>query len=119
MRNLNVLPALGLLVIAGAVGAADVGGFGITGNVGLGYQLSNINANDPSKATEYRDLSSGVLGTFDIKGRGTEYYLNAFGENLGRDDQYIDFNGGKSRRFQSTAFTITICGITSHPAPAH
>ena len=50
MRNLNVLPALGLLVIAGAVGAADVGGFGITGNVGLGYQYSNINANDPSKA---------------------------------------------------------------------
>ena len=100
MRNLNVLPALGLLVIAGAVGAADVGGFGITGNVGLGYQYSNINANDPSKATEYRDLSSGVLGTFDIKGRGTDYYLNAFGENLGRDDQYIDFNGGKYGDFK-------------------
>ena len=70
------------------------------GQCGPWIPVPNINANDPSKATEYRDLSSGVLGTFDIKGRGTDYYLNAFGENLGRDDQYIDFNGGKYGDFK-------------------
>ena len=60
MRKLNALPALGLLATVVAAHAADIGGFAVTGNVGLGYQYSNINANDPSKATEYRDLSSGV-----------------------------------------------------------
>ncbi len=65
-------------------------------SVSVGIQHVEDNARDPSKLNEYRDLdgTSGLVG-FEARGRGDTYYLNAFGENLARDDQYLDFRGGK------------------------
>jgi len=69
-------------------------------SVTLGGQVVSKKARDPSKLEEYRDLDTGVLGGFEIRGRGDNYYLNAYGENLGRDDQYINFSGGKYGQFK-------------------
>src|SRR5512134_3826502 len=49
---------------------------------------------DPAKAQEYQDLDSGAIGVFDIRGGNRLYYLRAFGEELGRDDQFINIVGG-------------------------
>ena len=76
------------LVAPAVVFSAD-GGLVVSGSAGVGLRAVGDNASDPSKANEYRDLSPGVIGIFDVKGRGDEYYFNAFGENLGRDDQYF------------------------------
>jgi hypothetical protein len=91
--TLAILTASALLAPA-VVFSAD-GGLVVSGSAGVGLRAVGDNASDPSKANEYRDLSPGVIGIFDVKGRGDEYYFNAFGENLGRDDQYLDFRGGK------------------------
>ena len=39
---------------------------------------------DGAKAQEYKDLSSGALSAVDVKGRGSSYWFDLFGENFGR-----------------------------------
>ena len=76
--------------------AAEGGGMTWTGEASLGLRYTNDTALDRSKLNEYRDLgSTAPLTTFDAKGRGDNYYLNLFGENLGRDDMFLDLKGGK------------------------
>ena len=76
--------------------AAEGAGMTWTGSASLGLRLTNDTALDPSKLNEYRDLgSTAPLTMFDVKGRGDDYYVNLFGENIGRDDMFLDFRGGK------------------------
>jgi len=82
-----------LFVASSAIFAAD-GGTEWSGSVSLGGQHVNDNARDSSKLKEYRDLDSGVLGGLELRGRSDRYYLNGYGENVGRDDQYLDLKGG-------------------------
>ena len=49
---------------------------------------------DAAKAQEYQDPSSGVIGVIDVRGSSRSYYMSLFGENLGRDDQYVNARGG-------------------------
>ena len=51
-----------------AVNAAD-DTFALTGNLGIGARGVNVNALDPSKFREYRDLGGGAIGIFDIRGQ--------------------------------------------------
>src|SRR6185295_9821027 len=91
-------PKLMALLVANLFAAGQLAfaeGLTVSGSVGLGYRLTNDTALDPSKLNEYRDLDSGVIGIFDVRGRGDSYYLNAFGENIGRDDMYLDLWGGQ------------------------
>lgn len=55
---------------------------------------------DGAKAQEYKDLSSGALSAVDVKGRGKTYWFDLFGENFGRDDQYIGVKGGADQMFK-------------------
>ncbi len=68
--------------------------FTFSGSASLGGLFSDINTTDESKAQEYRDLDNGALFGFDLKGRGGRNWVDLFGENLGRDDQFVDVNGG-------------------------
>lgn len=65
-----------------------------SGSISIKGITSGVTANDESKLNEYRDLSDGVTGGFELRRRGDSDYLNAYGENLGRHDQYLDLNGG-------------------------
>jgi outer membrane protein OmpA-like peptidoglycan-associated protein len=49
---------------------------------------------DVAKAQEYQDTQSGVIGFIDLIGGSRGYYLRGYGENFGRDDQYINVVGG-------------------------
>ena len=76
-----------------------------SGSVSAGVRNVDSDAQDPSKLNEYRDLeegNSGIFG-FELRGRSQQDYLNAYGENLGRDDQYIDLNGG---RYQTLKYRL-------------
>src|SRR3954469_23529980 len=95
-RKLLTLVAAGVLASSSAVRAADEEpGCRLFGSIGTGLLGSNVNARDPSKFNEYRDMSNGLTPNFELKGRCADNYMNAFGENLGRDDQYLDLNGGQ------------------------
>ena len=79
-----------------AVPVAQAAGLDWSGSsISIGGQYVNDKANDPSKLNEYRDMDSSVLGGFEARGRGDKYYLNAYGENLGRDDMYLNLSGGQ------------------------
>src|SRR3974390_94239 len=59
---------------------------------------------DLAKANEYRDLSSGVIGTIDLVGTSTQNYLRFFGENLGYSDQFLNLRGGSYGNYKYQLF---------------
>jgi MtrB/PioB family decaheme-associated outer membrane protein len=98
-RLISILVA-NLFVASSPLFAAD-GGMDWTGSsVSIGARHVDDKARDPSKLNEYRDLDSAVIGGFEVRGRGDTYYLNGYGENLGRDDQYLDLKGGAYGKFK-------------------
>ena len=49
---------------------------------------------DGAKAQEYQDVRSAPIGVIDARGSNRTSYLRAFGEEFGRDDQFINIVGG-------------------------
>jgi hypothetical protein len=95
-----------LFLVLPAVYAAD--DFKLTGTVGVGGQAVDTNAKDEGKMREYRDLTNGVLSLFDLKGRSPDYYLDFYGENLGREDMFLDLRGGKYDVFKYQLFSDSL-----------
>src|SRR6266540_3041382 len=95
-RELISILAANLFLAAPLAHAADEEGEW-SGSATLGIRNVSDNANDPSKLNEYRDLGSGPRGVagFELRRRSDVDYLNAYGENIGRDDQYLDLKGGR------------------------
>ena len=102
MRSKLLLILIANLGVCSAMAADDEGGFRYFGSLGLGYRWTNESSGtrDAAKLNEYQDISSAPIGIVDLHGRGNQYYLDAFAEELGRDDQYIDLKGGKYRNFK-------------------
>ena len=89
-------------------GSVDVGGRGTNidganrnGAYGNTAPLSATNPLTPftgpadgAKAQEYQNIDSAAIGVFDVRGSSRDMYLRAFGEELGRDDQFINIVGG-------------------------
>ena len=75
-----------------------------SGSLSVGVRQIGLNANDPSKFNEYRDLPDGTSAFLggELRRRGESSYLNAYGENIGREDQYLNLEGGSygSHRFR-------------------
>ncbi len=89
-----------------ALAQEAAGDFRYFGTIGLGgLNTDDKNAADASKLNEYRDLSNGVISIFDVKGRGSRYWFDLFGENLGRHDEYVDARGGKYDSFKYRIYT--------------
>jgi hypothetical protein len=82
--------------------------FKLSGSVNLGGIYNDETATDPAKMNELRDLSNGVLFGWDIKGRGSQYWLDFFGENIARDDQYINLKGGSYGQFKYRLYTDSL-----------
>jgi MtrB/PioB family decaheme-associated outer membrane protein len=104
-RLLSVLVA-NLFVAAAPALAQDVTEWSGSVSAGIRY-VDSDDARDPSKLNEYRDLEEngqGFLG-FELRARSQQYYMNAYGENLGRDDQYLDLNGGSYQTFKYRLYT--------------
>src|SRR3954468_4280763 len=89
--------------------AAEADPFHVTGSVGVGgMHTDTTNTPDASKLNEYRDLSSGFLSNFDVKGRNSKYWMDLFGENLGRDDEYVNLRGGLYDVFKYRLYTDSL-----------
>jgi hypothetical protein len=88
-----------MVALSGAVLAQD-GKFKLSGSVAVGGLDTTEEAKDAAKLYEYRDVYSGPLGSFELRGHSDGFYLDAFGENLGRDDMYINLEGGVYGQFQ-------------------
>jgi hypothetical protein len=87
---------------------AQDGKFRLFGSVGTGVSGTEEKAKDAAKLHEYRDLTSGPFGVFELRGRGTRAYFDAYGENLGRDDMYMNFQGGVYGQFKFRLYSTWI-----------
>jgi MtrB/PioB family decaheme-associated outer membrane protein len=56
---------------------------------------TDVTSDNRFRFAEYRDLDSGVTGALDLRGQSNAWYYNLFGENLGRDDQFVQLKGGR------------------------
>lgn len=90
MRKIPALFALTALALAVPAALAQV-----SGSVTLGGITTDVKGDNPWRFYEYRDLDDGVLAGFDIRGDFGPWYHNLFGENLGRDDMFVNLRGGR------------------------
>src|SRR5512139_931853 len=63
---------------------------------------------DEAKAQEYQDVDSGLIGVIDIMGGNRTYYFRGYGENFGRDDQYINVSGGAYQAWKASIYNDRI-----------
>ena len=90
--------ALVLTALAAAVPAALAQQ--VTGSVSLGGIATDVDERNPWRLYEYRDLDDGVIAGFRLRADYGPWYHNLFGENLGRDDQFIEARGGRYGLFK-------------------
>mgnify|MGYP003694499845 CR=1 FL=1 len=63
------------------------------------------NANDKAKLQEYQDVGNGVLSNVGARGRNSTNWFEGYGENFGRDDQYMFLRGGVYDVFKAGAYS--------------
>ncbi len=78
------------------------------GSVSLGGIYNDESGVDLSKMNDIRDLSNGGLFGWDIKGRSSRYWFDFFGENIGRDDQYVNLKGGSYGSFKYRLYSDSL-----------
>lgn len=89
------IPILIALTLApSGAGMAQDHSFKLTGSFGVERLGAVEDSKDGAKLQEYRDLSDGISGAFNLRGRSEKFFLDAYGENLGRNDMHIDLKGG-------------------------
>jgi hypothetical protein len=92
------------LYVSSAPAFAQGGKFKLFGSVGTGVIGTEEDARDAAKLHEYRDLTDGPFGVLEVRGRGSRAYFDAYGESIGRDDMYLDFQGGVYGQFKFRLF---------------
>jgi hypothetical protein len=101
--------------LASAPAFAEDDPFFSAGGVTAGGIVTNVsNSNrDASKFQEYQDLSNGMLSNFGFTGRNSTSWVDAYGENFGRDDMYINMRGActtcSRRAATRTGYRTTSC----------
>ena len=63
---------------------------------------------DDAKAQEYQNINSAPIGVIDIRGSSRDTYLRAFGEEFGRDDQFINIVGGGYGAWKASLYNNNI-----------
>src|SRR4029434_8538765 len=102
----KTIPILLSALFTAAPALAQVEPWVVQGSVSVGgIGVSKSDTKDASKLEEYRDLSDGVLSTFDVRARSGKTWFDAFGENLGRDDMYLSARGGIYDMFKARIST--------------
>lgn len=99
------------LVIAGlfAVSATPaMAQLKVTGSASATLFGSSVTSQNPWRLEEYRDLSSGLFGSVDIRGETDTHYLRLFGDNVGRDDYVYELFGGKYGDYKYSIYTNQI-----------
>ena len=98
----------GLFVSAPAFGA-EAEQFIAEGAVGVGYLTTDVSGDgNPAKFREYQDLRNGVVSNVFLRGRGGSIWFDAFGENFGRDDQFMSLRGGMYDAFKYRVYSDSL-----------
>src|SRR6188508_1384203 len=100
--------ALLLTVLAASISSAFAQEVpsGLQGYVGFGgiYTNPTSSSTNEFKLREYRDLDSGATAVVDLRIDRGEWWTRLFGENIGRDDQFLEVKGGKYGAFKYSIY---------------
>ena len=81
----------------------------IQGYVGIGGIYTHpTSGTNQFKLREYRDLDSGVTGVVDLRLDGGDWWTRLFGENIAREDQFLELKGGKYGVFKFAIYNDKI-----------
>jgi hypothetical protein len=78
------------------------------GSVTLGGMSTHVTSDNEFRFQEYRDLDSGVIAGFNLRFGSDAWWHRLFGENLGRDDQFVELKGGKYGVFKYSVYSDDI-----------
>src|SRR5271169_2449810 len=93
-----------LFVAAPAFAQSDEDPMRVEGTATFGGIYNRQNADDKAKLQEYQDLGNGVLSNVGVRGRNSTNWFEGYGENFGRDDQYMFIRGGAYGVFKAGAY---------------
>jgi OOP family OmpA-OmpF porin len=93
-----------LFAAAPAFAQSDEDPLRIEGSGTFGGIYNRQNANDKAKLQEYQDLGNGALSNISARGRNSTNWFEGYGENFGRDDQYMFIRGGVYGVFKAGAY---------------
>ncbi len=93
-----------LFAAAPALGQSADDPMRVQGTGTIGVIHNNSNASDTAKLDEYQDLGNGVLSNVGVQGRSSTTWFQGYGENFGRDDQYMFLRGGMYDVFKAGAY---------------
>jgi len=100
------------ILIAGLFVATPVLGqdtdWKVEGSATLGAIHDSTSSMDRSKQEEFRDLGNGVLSDVFVRGRSGQTWFDGYGENFGRDDQYLMLRGGIYDLFKFKIYTDSL-----------
>ncbi len=71
----------------------------LSGDLTLLGQVRDLTG-EKAKFNEYRDIRTGVTGSFDVQYERGNYYLDFYGNEVARRDQKYDLSGGKWGNFK-------------------
>lgn len=102
----------GLFCAPGAMAQMNVTG-SVSGTV---YSTDLTKERNAYRFDEYKDLDNGGTLGIDLRGEAKDYFLRFFGENLGRDDQFLELKGGKYGLFKYSLYGNDIVHNLTHNA---
>jgi len=73
----------------------------VQGTGTIGGMHNNTSATDNAQLDLYQDLGNGVRSNVGLEGRNSTTWFQGYGENFGRDDQYMFLRGGVYDVFKS------------------
>ena len=76
----------------------------VQGSGTIGGIYNNTNTFDNARLDQYQDLGNGVLSNIGAQGRNSRTWFQGYGENFGRDDQFMFLRGGMYDVFKYGAY---------------
>jgi predicted CXXCH cytochrome family protein len=105
VKRKTLATLVGSLCVAGAAGAQTVNPWLIESSVTAGAIVNDESGRDTSQIQKYQDLNNGVLSNILFRGRNDKLWIDAYGENFGRDDMYLSLRGGQYDRFKYRVYS--------------
>ncbi len=106
----------GLYAAAPAFGQSSDDPMRVEGSATVGGIYNNQSVQDSAKLNEYQDLGNGVLSNIRLRGRNSSTWFDGYGENFGRDDQYMFLRGGMYDVFKAGGYLNDIPHVFSSSA---
>jgi len=80
----------------------------VTGSVTPGFMINDFKGDNRFRFDEYRDMRNGPTFGLNVRGDSQTHYLQVFGENIGRDDQFIELKGAEYGAYKYSLYNNNI-----------